>query len=102
MELKVPTEDDVVVFLFERVVRHLEATFGYSRADAVRSVNEYLAKFTSDDYCRAHGIPVQTDDFFCHIEARSMADRVHYYVWLRNEPNETEFVAWQKGLAHWR
>lgn len=95
MDLQISSDDDEI-FLFERVVRHLQSVHGYSYNDSVRLVNEYYADFTDPSCCDEHSIPVQNFDFFSHIEAVSMADRVHYYRGLKNTPDEAAFVSWQR------
>jgi len=50
MDLKVSSDEDEL-FLFERVVKHLQSLYGYSFDDAVRLVNEYYAKFTDQNFC---------------------------------------------------
>jgi hypothetical protein len=97
MGLEISSNDDEV-FLFERVVKHLQSLHGYSCDAAIRLVNEYYKKFTDPDYCDQHNISVQTMDFFGHIEARSMADRVHYYQGLKHEPDEAAFIEWQRKI----
>ncbi|MBB3063673.1 hypothetical protein [Microbulbifer rhizosphaerae] len=97
MDLKISSDDDEV-FLFERVVNHLQSSYGYSCDEAVRLVNEYYANFTDVHYCSQHGIPVQNADFFSHIEALGMADRVHYYQGLKNAPDEKSFIEWQRRI----
>lgn len=96
MELKIASNDDDEVFLFERVVRHLQSFYCYSHDDAISLVNGYYMKFTDPNYCDKYDISVQTMDFFGHIEARSMADRVHYYQGLGYEPDEAAFIEWQR------
>ncbi|WP_141215595.1 hypothetical protein [Hahella sp. CCB-MM4] len=98
MDLKVSL-DETQVYLFECVVRHLQSSHGYSHDDAVRLVNGYYANFTDARYCSEHGIPVQNADFFSHIGAKSMADRVHYYQGQGNVPNEVAFVEWQRKFV---
>lgn len=98
MKLKIPSDDDDEVFLFERVVKHLQSSYDYSYDDAVRLVNDYYAKFTDPEYCDKYDISVQTMDFFGHIEARGMADRVQYYQGLKHEPDEGAFIEWQRKV----
>lgn len=95
VELKVSADDDVA-YLFERVVKHLQSSYGYSLSEAIQSVNDYFASLTNPIFCAQHGIPVQDDDFFCHIEALGMTDRIHYYQGLKNALDEQAFIKWQK------
>jgi hypothetical protein len=97
MDLKV-SSDEEDVFLFERVVKHLQLSYGYSFDDTVCLVNEYYAKFTDHNFCDRYKMTAQTMDFFCHIEARGMADRVHYYQGLQHEPDEMAFIEWQRKV----
>ncbi|WNJ95666.1 hypothetical protein RND59_00650 [Vibrio ruber] len=97
MKLRVSSNDDEV-FLFERVVKHLQLSYGYPHDEAIVLINEYYLKFTDKDYCDKYDISVQTMDFFGHIEARGMADRVHYYQGLKHEPDEAEFIKWQRNV----
>lgn len=97
MRLEVSSDDDEV-FLFERVVGHLQSSYEYSLNDAVELVNGYYSKFTDPEFCEKFGIPVQNIDFFFHIEALGMADRVHYYLGLNNTPDERAFIDWQRSV----
>lgn len=95
MELQVSIDEDEI-FLFERVVKHLKLSYGYTDDEAISLVNGYYAKFTAPSFCDKYDISVQTVDYFCHIEARGMADRVHYYQALGYEPDEMAFIEWQQ------
>ncbi|MCH7310323.1 hypothetical protein [Acinetobacter sp. ANC 4805] len=97
VELKVSADDDVM-YLFERVVKHLQASYRYSSDEAIQLVNDYFASFTSPTFCYEYAIPVQDDDFFCHIEALGMADRVQYYQGLKKLPDERAFIDWQRSV----
>lgn len=90
------SQDDDEIYLFERVVAHLQSRYQYSPDEAARLVNEYYSKFTDSAFCAKFGIPVQNADFFCHMEARAMTDRVHYYEGLGHLPDERAFVEWQR------
>lgn len=94
MRLNVSTDDDEI-YLFERVVAHLQSRYKYLQDDAVKLVNEYYTNFTNPVFCEKFNIPVQNIDFFCHIEAVGMADRVHYYQGLGHIPDEPTFIKWQ-------
>jgi len=98
MNLKVSSDEDER-FLFDRVVKHLQLSYGYSSDDAVRLVNEYYAKFTDQNFCDKYDITAQSMDFFGHVEARGMADRVHYYQGLQHEPDEMAFIDWQRNCG---
>lgn len=93
MRLNVSTDDDEI-YLFERVIAHLQSRYRYLPDSAMQLVNDYYANFTNPDFCEKFGIPVQNVDFFCHMEAVSMADRVHYYQGLGHIPDERAFVEW--------
>ncbi|WP_437528533.1 hypothetical protein WME95_41910 [Sorangium sp. So ce327] len=95
MGLKISTDEDEI-FLFERVVKHLQSSYGYSLEDAERLVSGYYEKFTDQNYCDKYDIMAQTMDFFGHIESRGMADRVHFYEGLKHEPDEAAFIEWQQ------
>ncbi|MBC3918115.1 hypothetical protein H8L32_11555 [Undibacterium sp. CY18W] len=97
MQLNVSSDEDEV-FLFERVVSHLQTTYKHTLEDAVRLVNEYYSNFTDPIFCKKFHIPVQNIDFFGHIEARGMADRVHYYQGLGHVPDERAFIDWQREI----
>lgn len=97
MHLEISSDEDEI-YLFERVVSHLQSNHHYLPDDAVRLVNAYYANFTSQIFCNKFHIPVQNIDFFCHIEAISMADRVHYYEGLGYEPDERAFIDWQRKI----
>ncbi|MDO8330619.1 MAG: hypothetical protein Q7T36_09125 [Fluviicoccus sp.] len=97
MELKLsPNADDDEFFLFERVIGHLQHSYSHGHEHATMLVNQYYSKFTDAAYCHKYQIPVQTVDFFCHIEARGMADRVQYYEVLDHLPDEAAFIVWQR------
>ncbi|MFG0227307.1 hypothetical protein [Achromobacter sp. 413638] len=91
-------DDEDAIWLFERIVRELGKRFDHAEAEAVDLVNRYCQKFTDPDFCRAYDVPVQTMEFFAREESLAMADRVHFYVVLGNEPNESAFVEWEKRL----
>ncbi|WP_437974883.1 hypothetical protein WMF11_42820 [Sorangium sp. So ce295] len=98
MGLKISTDEDEI-FLFERVVKHLQSSYGYSLEDAERLVSGYYEKFTDQNYCDKYDIMAQTMDFFGHIESRGMADRVHFYEGLKHEPDEAAFIEWQQKMG---
>jgi hypothetical protein len=97
MRLKVSTDDDEI-YLFERVVAHLQSRYKYLPDDAAELVNDYYANFTDPAFCEKFNIPVQNVDFFCHMEAVAMADRVHYYQGLSHIPDERAFIEWQRKI----
>ncbi|WMW80825.1 hypothetical protein RF679_00755 [Undibacterium cyanobacteriorum] len=101
MRLDESTDEDEI-YLFERVVVHLQSRHMYSQDDAVALVNGYYANFTDHTFCERFNIPVQSVEFFCHIEAVSMADRVHYYQGLGHTPDEQAFVEWQRRFEKLR
>lgn len=88
--------NDDGMFLFERIIKSLTSLYGYSSDEAIELIEIYYSKFTNCEFCYRHGIPIQTMDFFHHIESRSMAERVHYYAALGNVPNESKLIAWQR------
>jgi hypothetical protein len=99
VKLRIPDSyDDDEIFLLERIVERLKSSYGHSNDKAVELVNSYLSKFTDQDFCLKHKIPVQTVDFFLHIEALGMADRIQFYEVLDNIPNENEFISWQRRV----
>jgi hypothetical protein len=97
MQLSVSLDDDEI-YLFERVVARLQSYYNYLPDDAVKLVNDYYKNFTNSVFCEKFNIPIQNIDFFCHMEATAMADRVHYYQGLNNIPNEKAFIEWQKKI----
>ena len=97
MQLNVSSDDDEI-YLFERVVAHLQSRYKYFPDDAVKLVNGYYANFTNPVFCEKFCIPVQNVDFFCHMEAVAMADRVQYYQALGHIPDERAFVEWQRKI----
>ena len=98
MRLNVSADEDEI-YLFERVVAHLQSRYKYLPDEAVELVNGYYANFTDPSLCEKFNIPVQDIDFFCHMESISMADRIHYYQGLGHDPNEQAFVEWQRGIC---
>lgn len=84
---------------FERVVSHLQSRYKYLPDDAVELVNGYYANFTNPVFCEKFGIPVQNVDFFCHMEANAMADRIHYYQGLAHIPDERAFIDCKKKFG---
>ena len=46
MELNVSLDDDEI-YLFERVIKHLQTIYNYSAGDAVELVNAYYENFTN-------------------------------------------------------
>jgi hypothetical protein len=97
MRLNISSDDDEI-YLFERVVAHLQSRYKYSKDDAVELVNGYYANFTDSGFCEKFNIPVQNVDFFCHMEAVAMADRIHYYQGLSHNPDEQAFIEWQRRI----
>lgn len=99
MKLKISSDyDEDEVWLFERIVKHLESDHGHSHEKAIELVNSYYEKFTSEEFCEKYDMSAQNIDFFAHIESTGMADRVHYYEFLQRVPNESEFIQWQREL----
>ena len=92
------SSDEDEIYLFERVVVHLQSRYAYLPHEAQRLVNDYYANFTDSVFCEKFHIPVQNVDFFCHMEAVAMADRVHYYQGLRHTPDERTFIEWQRKI----
>ncbi len=90
--------NDDEIYLFERIVEQLKSSYGHSNDQAIELVNSYLSKFTDQEFCLKHKIPVQTVDFFFHIEALGMADRIRFYEVWDNIPNENEFISWQRKV----
>lgn len=97
MRLNLSSDDDEI-FLFERVVSHLQSRYKYSLDEAVELVNGYYENFTDPIFCGKFNVPVQNVDFFCHMEAVAMADRVHYYQGLGHIPGERAFIEWQRKI----
>lgn len=96
--LIVPSDDEDVVWLFERIVEELSSRYKHSKQEAHKLVNEYLGKFMSKEFCDAHDFPVETLELIRREEALTMADRVHFYEFLDNPPNEDEFIQWQRAM----
>ncbi len=96
MELKItPNADEYEQAFIERVLNALQSSvFGYTHDEAVMLVNKYYEKFTDPNFCKKYRIPVQTPDFFMHVEYINMADRIYYYCVLGNIPNEEAFIHW--------
>jgi len=92
------SDNDDEIFLFENVVKHLVSTYECSNDAAIRMVNEYYKKFTDPEYCSKFDISTQNEEFFSHIAARGMTDRVYYYTELNNKPNEEKFIIWQRSV----
>jgi hypothetical protein len=100
MRLIIESYNEDEIYLFERIVKHLQSFYGYSSDQAVELINRYYLNFTDPEFCNKNGIPVQTMDFFGHIEARGMADRVQYYEGLNNSPDEQSFIEWQRKIRN--
>lgn len=96
--LVVPSDDEDVIWLFERILEELSSRYKHSNQEARELVNGYLRKFMSKEFCDAHGFPIETLELIQCEEALTMADRVHFYEFLENSPNEDEFIQWQRAM----
>lgn len=97
IQLNLASEDEDLVWLFERVVRQLQGEYGHSEDAAIRLVNDYYRKFTDPVFCEKYDMSAQTPEFFCREESLSMADRIQYYEALGGEPDEGAFIQWQRA-----
>jgi hypothetical protein len=93
-ELRVSSDEDVNCF-FGEVANDLTETFGYSATEAAEMAASYYAQFTSDEFCRSIGIPLQDDEFFFHEAAGGVALRAHYYLGIKGNPDPGAFIEWR-------
>jgi len=98
MEFDVHTEDDDELWLLERIVKRLCNDYGHPEALALSALNTYLKKFTDSQYCTRYNLSTQSFEFWCRAESAEMADRVQYHIVLGNEPNEAEFIQWERAV----
>jgi hypothetical protein len=96
MQLSIPSDDEDLIWLFERTVRQLQKEYGHTEEQAVDLVNGYYEKFTDVGFCSSYDLSVQTTEFFCREESLSMADRIQFYEAMGNAPDEQAFIQWQR------
>lgn len=97
-ELTIPSDNEDVIWNFEQIVKELISKHGHNKQAAHTLVNGYLGKFMSKNFCDAYNFPVETIELILREGTLTMADRVHFYEFLGNTPNEREFIQWQRAL----
>lgn len=93
-EIKV-SEDDDVNWLFGEMAKELIETFDHSDNAAAKLAKDYYVKFTSEQFCRSIGIPIQDHEFFHHESAGGLALRAQYYLVLQGDPDPYAFIQWR-------
>jgi len=93
-----PTDEDFIRF-FGRNVTALMDHFGHTFPSAVKLAKDYYRDFTDPAYCEAIGVPTQSDEFMWH-EGLDMANRIHYYLALRLDPDPHSYIEWR--AQHYR
>ena len=81
--------------LLNETAEDLQTRFKYSSEAAAALVEDYLKKFTDEDFCAEINIPVQNEDVFFHESAIGLALRVHYYLGMHADPNPVMFMNWR-------
>jgi hypothetical protein len=98
LQFAIPTTDEDELWLFERTAKELQRTYGHAEETAVHLINAYYKRFTDKSYCARFDISPQTLEFFCREESLCMADRIQYFEHLGHDPNELEFIQWQRKI----
>jgi hypothetical protein len=88
--------DEDELWLFERTAQELQRRYGHGEHVAVDLINAYYKRFTDASFCERFDLSAQTTEFFLREESLCMADRVQYFEYLGNAPDEQEFIRWQK------
>lgn len=95
----IPSSDEEFASYYAANVPELMARFGHSLDTAAQLARDYYLKFTDETFCASIGVPTQSEDFFWH-EGRGLAPRMHYYLFLKEDPNPSKFLEWREGLPN--
>ncbi|WP_437957534.1 hypothetical protein WME76_40485 [Sorangium sp. So ce119] len=93
----IPSSDQEFASCYAANVPELMAHFGHSLDAAVQLARDYYLKFTDETFCASTGVPTQREEFFWH-EGRGLAPRMHYTLFLKEDPDAGKFIEWRKGL----
>ena len=91
----IPASDQEFASYYAANVAELMAEFGHPLDIAVQLARNYYLKFTDEAFCASIGVPKQDEDFFWH-EGKGLALRMHYYLFLKGDPNPGKFIEWRK------
>ena len=98
MQFDPSISDEDELWLFERTTKELRKTYGHSEEIAVALVNAYYKRFTDPSFCERFDLSVQSTDFFLREESLCMADRIQFFQHIGHDPNEQEFIQWQRSI----
>ncbi|MFW2073063.1 hypothetical protein ACG9Y7_06415 [Acinetobacter gerneri] len=82
--------------LFLLVKISLERDFHLSSDESIRLINQYYSKFLNAEFCQKYNFPPQSLELLEHWGYPAVAYRVYYYEALGHEPNEAEFIQWER------
>ncbi|WP_419264928.1 hypothetical protein [Acinetobacter gerneri] len=95
MELRVGHNSELKGF-FQSVKYSLETRFHLSSDESIRLINQYYSKFLNAEFCQKYNFPPQSLELLEHWAHTAVAYRVYYYEALGHEPNEAEFIQWER------